>query len=361
MDDSNLYSKINFLNSPNDSKEKLYHYSLDINDSFYSSILDNKYISTENNEFVEHSNNLYDFDNLFNKETEIKKSNIDDIGDINESNKEELKRQLRLKRNRESAKNGRLRKKIYIENLINQINDLKKENSLLLKIILKCSHCQEIYNKEIEEINTNNNYILKDKNSLSNKSKLLFMTAITLISIFNLFNIFFFNHEQYKMNNKRNLLENPENDYLINKIKSGNKDEALLIHFGEFYSMTTREKILGHNDLKDEINKNIKIYSNDKFNINNITRTNAKKCVKCMVEIDKNSIKLGGDEFTFYLVDKLLSKNFMNNFEDGIFPELNFEKENKKSETFSKVFALKCKIISYSINNIYSDEIGVIS
>ena len=80
-----------------------------------------------------------------------------------------------------------------------------------------------------------------------------------------------------------------------------------------------------------------------------------------MVEIDKNSIKLGGDEFTFYLVDKLLSKNFMNNVEDGIFPELNFEKENKKSETFSKVFALKCKIISYSINNIYSDEIGVIS
>ena len=163
------------------------------------------------------------------------------------------------------------------------------------------------------------------------------------------------------MNNKRNLLENLESDYLINKIKSGNKDEALLIHFGEFYSLTTREKFFPHNDSRNEINKNVKIYSNDTFNINNITRTNAKKCVKCMVEIDKNSIKLGGDEFTFYLVDKLLSKNFMNNVEDGIFPELNFEKENKKSETFSKVFALKCKIISYSINNIYSDEIGVIS
>ena len=359
MEDSNLYSKINFLNSQNYSNEKLNHYPLDINDSFYSSSLNNKYISTENNEIIEQSNNFYDFENLFDKETEIKKSNFDDINDINLENKDEIKRQLRLKRNRESAKNGRLRKKMYIENLINQINELKNENSLLLKIILKCSHCQEIYSKEIKEIN--NNYILKDKNSVSNKSKLLFITAITMISIFNLFNIFFFNKEQYKISNKRNLLENSESDYLINKIKSGNKDEALLIHFGEFYSLTTREKFFPHNDSRNEINKNVKIYSNDTFNINNITRTNAKKCVKCMMEIDKNSIKLGGDEFTFYLVDKLLSKNFMNNVEDGIFPELNFEKENKKSETFSKVFALKCKIISYSINNIYSDEIGVIS
>ena len=360
MEDCNLYSKINFLNSQNYSNEKPNHYPLYINDSFYSSSLNNKYNSTENNEIIEQSNNLYDFENLFDKETEIKKSKFDDINDINLANKDEIKRQLRLKRNRESAKNGRLRKKMYIENLINQINELKNENSLLLKIILKCSHCKEIYSKEIKELN-NNNYILKDKNSVSNKSKLLFITAITMISIFNLFNIFFFNKEQYKISNKRNLLENSESDYLINKIKSGNKDEALLIHFGEFYSLTTREKFFPHNDSRNEINKNVKIYSNDTFNINNITRTNAKKCVKCMMEIDKNSIKLGGDEFTFYLVDKLLSKNFMNNVEDGIFPELNFEKENKKSETFSKVFALKCKIISYSINNIYSDEIGVIS
>ena len=92
-----------------------------------------------------------------------------------------------------------------------------------------------------------------------------------------------------------------------------------------------------------------------------MNQTNAQKCVKCVIEVDKNSIKMGGDEFTFYLVDRLLSKNFMNNLEDGIFPELNFEKENKKSESFSKVFALKCKIIAYSINNIYSDKIRTIS
>ena len=187
------------------------------------------------------------------------------------------------------------------------------------------------------------------------------MTAVTLISIINMFNIFSFNRESFKFKQTRDLSDNEPSELLLNKIKTSNKKEALLIHFAEYYSLTTREKVGGSNDLNNEINKNIRIYSDNSLNINRMNQTNAQNCVKCMVEIDKNSIKFGGDEFTFYLVDKLLSKNFMNNLEDGIFPELNFEKENKKSETFSKVFALKCKIIAYSINNIYSEKIGTIS
>ena len=46
---------------------------------------------------------------------------------------------------------------------------------------------------------------------------------------------------------------------------------------------------------------------------------------------------------------------------DGGLPELDFEEGNKNSETFSKVFALKCKIIGYSINNVYSRKIHSIS
>ena len=38
-----------------------------------------------------------------------------------------------------------------------------------------------------------------------------------------------------------------------------------------------------------------------------------------------------------------------------------FEGENKKSETYSKVFALKCKIIAYSVNNIYQQKIENVS
>ena len=362
MDDSNFYTKINFLSHQYDKKENLSHFSLDINDSFYSSFLKGKYISTENNEIDDKSFNNGDFESIIGKE----KESINNLNDnkIIVTNKEEIKKQLRLKRNRESAKEGRLRKKIYQENLINQIKELQIQNSILLKIILNCPKCKKEYEreKETENNNRNNYYILNDANTISNKKKLLFMTAIALISIFNLFNIFYFNQGPDKISNKRNLSVKEQRDVLINKIKStSNEKEAIFIQLSEYYSLTTREKVDGKFDLNKEMNKNVKIYNKDTFNIKKLNQTNEQNCVKCVMEVDKKSIMMGGDEFTFYLVDRALSKSFMNNLEDGMFPEFDFEKENKKSESFSKVFALKCKIIAYSINNIYSDKIGTIS
>lgn len=365
MDESNFYSDINnFLSPQYDIKEKPNHFPLDINDSFCSSLIKDKYFSTENNDIDDNKFNQYDYKNIFDEEKS--KANNNNDKSISILNNEEMKRQLKLKRKRESAKEGRLRKKLYIDNLINQLKELQIQNSILLKIISKCSKCKEEYEKERENENKKNNknkddYILRDKITVSNKTKLLFMTAITLLSIFNLFNIFCFNQGQSKLKNKRNLSTKYKSDVLINKIKSPNGDEALFIHLAEYFSLTTREKVERKNNLDNQINKNIKIYDNNKFNINEINQTNIQYCVKCVVEIDKNSIKMGGDEFTFYLVERLLSNNFINNLEDGIFPELNFEKENEKSDDFSKVFALKCKIIGYSINNIYSDKIGTIS
>ena len=362
MDDSNFYTKINFLSQQNDKKERLSHFSLDINDSFYSSFLKDKFISTENNEIDDKSFNNNNFESILGKE----KESINNLNDnkIIVTNKYETKKQLRLKRNREYAKEGRLRKKIYQENLINQIKELQIQNSILLKIILNCPQCKKEYEKEteLENNNKNNYYILNDTNTISNKKKLLFMTAIALISIFNLFNIFYFNQGPDKISNKRNLSVKEQREVLINKIKStSNEEEGIFIQLSEYYSLTTREKVDGKFDLNEEINKNVKVYNKDTFNIKKINQTNEQKCVKCIMEVDKKSIMMGGDEFTFYLVDRTLSKSFTNNLEDGIFPELDFEKENKKSETFSKVFALKCKIIAYSINNIYSDKIGTIS
>ena len=362
MDDSNFYTKINFLNQQNDKRERLSHFSLDINDSFYSSFLKDKYISTENNDIDDKSFNMHDFENIFDKE----KEDINNLNDnkINITNKEDIKKQLRLKRNRESAKEGRLRKKIYQENLINQIKELQIQNSILLKIISNCPRCKKEYEKEkeFENKNMNNYYILNDTNTFSNKKKLLFTTAIALISIFNLFNIFYFNQGPDKINNKRNLSIKEQREVLINKIKStSNEEEGIFIQLSEYYSLTTREKVDQKFDISKELNKNVKIYNKDTFNIQKINQTNEQKCVKCVMEVDKKSIMMGGDEFTFYLVDRTLSKNFMNYLEDGTYPEFDFEKENKKSESFSKVFALKCKIIAYSINNIYSEKIGTIS
>ena len=188
IEDSNFYSNLSFLNPQKSNKEKLNHFSLDINESFYSMNKDDKYISTENNEYINNYFNFDDFEN--NKEDEL----INNFN-INEKNinKDEMKKQLRLKRNRQSAKEGRLRKKIYIENIMNKINELQMQNSLLLNIISKCHNCKDEYRKEIENNNQmKNNYILNNDNSNSKKSKLLFMTTITLLSILNLFNISLF-------------------------------------------------------------------------------------------------------------------------------------------------------------------------
>ena len=105
------------------------------------------------------------------------------------------------------------------------------------------------------------------------------------------------------------------------------------------------------------MNKNIKVFQENQINIDQISQNKATECVKCVVELDKNSIKLGGDEFTFYLANRHLSKFFANNSEDGIFPQINFEENKKKYKTFSKFFALKCKILSYSINELYSEKL----
>ena len=62
IEDSNFYSNLSFLNPQKSNKEKLNHFSLDINESFYSMNKDDKYISTENNEYI---NNYFSFDYFF--------------------------------------------------------------------------------------------------------------------------------------------------------------------------------------------------------------------------------------------------------------------------------------------------------
>ena len=66
---------------------------------------------------------------------------------------------------------------------------------------------------------------------------------------------------------------------------------------------------------------------------------------------------MNGDELTFYFADRSLSKFFENNMGEGIFPKFNFEEYNKNSQTLSKIFAVKCKILAYCINDLFSGKI----
>ena len=293
-------------------------------------------------------------------------------------NDDEIKRQLKLKRNRESAKEGRIRKKEFIQNLINENNFLKNKYKNLLNIIYKCPKCHQIYNFNLnnEKKISENEYTIKENSKISNKKKFLFATAIAIISIINILNIplNIMSYYNFNYSNKIEYLRNLGTDYnhnitikkkydhnlLISKLTNLNGDnEALYLHFAEFYSINTREtiktKIQNPYDLKNQINKNVKVFHENQINIEQLNKNDATECVKCIVEIEKNSIKVGGDEFTFYLVNRHLSKAFENK-EDGIFPQINFDENSKKYKSFSKLIALKCKILSYSISDIYSEK-----
>ena len=169
------------------------------------------------------------------------------------------------------------------------------------------------------------------------------------------------NHNEVNNNRSKSLKQkNKKNININNKEKEKEKEKE---KFNEKKNIKNKNNNSSPKELKQkkEMNQSVEEGLTNKFNINKINQTNAQECVKCVVEVDKNSIKIGGDELTFYLVDRLLSKNFENNLEDGLFPEIDFEEWNQKSEKFSKVFALKCKIIGYSINNVYTQKIHSIS
>ena len=395
METINLDDKDNHL--VNNNFDKIDPISLNINESLImknNNLFNDNISLKEKNEVNEKEFNIINFFQSF-EEGEDRKNVIESLrseretlsnskkimsNDLNKLNEEEMKKQLKLKRNRESAKDGRLRKKEYIQNLINENNYLKIKNKNLLNIICQCPKCMENYEKNQENNDTLNyeceDNLLKDANNNSNKKKFLFATILAVISIINIFNIpfnimnyynIFYNGKIEYLRNLNNFNQNytleerynNENNYIINKLSTPNGDnEALFIHLAEFYSLTKRKKIGNQNKVEEEINKNIQIFHENQINIDQLSQTNATKCVKCVVEINRNSVKIGGDELTFYLADRYLTTFFGNTSEDGVFPDLNFNEAKKKSsKSFSKILALKCKILGYSINDLFSEKI----
>ena len=390
MNNCNLFSKFAHLNTEIEDKNDNLSWNITDSLNLKENYLNDNNLLAENNIFVETfiPNNNFDEDDdkkFIKNKLENEKFDIYN-NEKQTANEEEIKRNLKLKRNREIAKEVRKRKKEYFENLINDYNILKFKYKNILKIINKCPKCFEKYNNfSINNDKNNNNQIIyephnniiKDGQRFSNKKKLLFLTAIasiTIISFINILNIplNIMNYYKFIENNKNDYLRNLNNNYyhnfsydksnslLLNKLNSSNGDnEALYIHFAEYYYLTkeSEKKIKQKHELKEELNKNIQIIKESEINSNHINLDFAKNCVKCVVEIDKRSIKMNGDELTFYFADRRLTKFFENNIGEGIFPQFNFEENNKNSKTFSKIFAVKCKILAYCINDLFSEKI----
>ena len=390
MESIDLFSKSELLNI---NYDKIDYPTIQSNDS--SSIKDNNFyniISFNENDYFDKSLNSKNFSKNINSENkniffdEFKSEKEinpkkNDINEINKSNELELKRQLRLKRNRFFAKTSRMRKNEYIQNIIIEYNKLKIKYKKLMDIVKKCPKCNQINSQiegENEFIYESNKKILKEELRISNKKKFLFTIAIAIISIINIcglpLNILNYSKTFGKKEKEylRNLNSNYDQNYtldeaqnlLLNKLNSLNgNDEGLYIHFAEYYSLIKEsEKYInenvipfGQNYLKEELNKNIQIFKENEITKEQLTKEFAIKCVKCIVEMDKKSIKMGGTEFTFYFAPRYLSKYFENKNKDGIFPNLSINKE--KGKIASKIFAVKCKLLAYCINDIFSEKL----
>ena len=116
----NIFSKINFINTQNDSSWNLSDDSLIIKEN---TLVNGNILLETNNEITKKEfitdNCFFNGDqNIFKQSFKSERDTLSnskkiisqDSDKLNE-NENEIKRQLRLKRNRESAKNGRLRKK----------------------------------------------------------------------------------------------------------------------------------------------------------------------------------------------------------------------------------------------------------
>ena len=175
MDHSIICSKKELLNIQYD---KIDYPTLDINDSLNireNNSNDNILTDIDNKEFF---NNFFDSFNLgdqeeknmnnIKQEKELFLENNNIISkELSKANEDELKRQLKLKRNREAAKEVRLRKKEFFENLMIEYNILKNENKNLLNIINKCSLCKEKFmSMPSDERKKNNDKIYDSLNNI---------------------------------------------------------------------------------------------------------------------------------------------------------------------------------------------------
>jgi len=190
MDHSIICSKKEFLNIQYD---KVGYPTLDINDSLNireNNSNDNILTDIDNKEFF---NNFFESFNLgdqeeknminIKQEKELFLETNTISKELSKTNKDELKRQLKLKRNREAAKEVRLRKKEFFENLMIEYNILKNENKNLLNIINKCSICKEKFmsmssderRKNNDKIYDSLNKILSEGNKRNSNKKKIFI------------------------------------------------------------------------------------------------------------------------------------------------------------------------------------------
>ena len=275
------------------------------------------------------------------KKRKRENKNYDDIEDIKKE---------KLKKNAESARKTRQRKKLEIEYLINENKKLK---NIIFELenqrTLLCEQCKKKLNIE------NNKKILFQVSSQKNQNFNTFQNRniFTIISIiitcifliFNVSNISKIKKPKYTRN--LSLFETKNNIFEMsnNEIKHINLTyNKFYITLGDYYSIITKKNFLFDKTAVKFLLKNegIRYLSEDDFFNNNITN-----CINCIVELGKNNIqydpiKINRFKLFFYPKD-VIHYNGNQNFENN---------KDEKGNIFQTYFEIDCLAFGYSEHKI---------
>ena len=272
---------------------------------------------------------------------------------------EKTKKQIKLIRNRESAKKSRLKMKSIFNNLKQEnillkyeINQLKIKNQKYLNFIENniCKDGKEKYKKESQKlfIVYNNNLFNSRNSSNFNLSSLSsFITVVLCIFVLLFYN---YNYSNTKLYSKRLLKEtNKYSDIpistFLNDTFHKNKTYILMSDYYSFSHIITNN-FLGEkfyrfeNKGKIRIVKDVELY--DFF-------IKGENCENCLVEITKEYINLYKDDpmqFTLYIPTNNAIKSINNN---------EIEIKNIPDSKYIEVYF---KIIGYKQGNLLSKNIN---
>lgn len=261
-----------------------------------------------------------------------------------------LKKKEKLKKNAESARNARLRKKLLMESLIEENKKLRNlicfyQNEIQF---LLCEECKKKIKKPKSLFITSN---VQNKNNIL-KNKKLFSIVLSLISILLFFSFNYFNFINQKIKFRNLTLLQHKYSYL----EYSNKDlknfnliyNKIFISYGDYYSLITRKNFLNENNLTFSFkNEGIQYFKEDDFELHK----KINNCKHCIIELYRNKIEYDPNRMNrfklYFYPKKILTPEGIINFEN------NRDENGYEYKTF---FEVDCLSIGFSKNRLYDND-----
>ena len=291
------------------------------------------------------SDNNYDI--KLNEEQYNEESEFVFFNNIKKKTKREISKNEKLRKNAESARNARLRKKIQFQNLIDENKILKEELKKLKNKInfCLCEECKkkfEYKNNIIFKIDTLNSFQKK-----TNIKRNLFTIFSFIGFIFLIINYLSFHSFQKLSNNslrKLNYLYFSNDKISKDILKQINLTiNGLYIGFGDYYNLVYKNYFL--NDYNEEhyfFQKNgIRTIDESELNRN----YSISNCKNCIIKLNQKEIIKLNKYYRFKLYLQPNKIFYQNN-------EMNFTEEDEIA-----FYEIDCISYGFSINNVKTKEL----